>query len=78
MKSLMQDISQCSLIVSNDTGPGHLAAAFGIPVITLFSTGDPENVKPLANQMRWFRDTGDINNIPPQDVADSCLNIINS
>ena len=46
MQPLMAALAQCRLIVSNDTGPGHLAAALGVPVVTLFSTGDPANVRP--------------------------------
>ncbi len=76
MNSLMQDLSQCSLLVSNDTGPGHLAAAFGIPVITLFSTGDPDNVKPLAPRASWFRDLGNINDINAEEVSKACLKIL--
>ncbi len=76
MKSLMQDLSRCSLVVSNDTGPGHLAAAFGIPVVTLFSTGDPDNVKPLAAKAAWFRDLKNIDDIQPEEVSKACLKLL--
>jgi len=38
LKSL---IRRCSLLITNDTGPRHFAAAFGIGVITLFGSTDP-------------------------------------
>ena len=72
----MEALSQCSLLISNDTGPGHLAAALGLPVITLFSTGDPDNVKPLARHARWFRNETDINQIRVADVATACLELL--
>ena len=76
MEPLMAALSQCSLLVSNDTGPGHLAAALGLPVITLFSTGDPDNVRPLSRNARWFRNETDINQIRVADVATACLELL--
>lgn len=34
-------ISRCRLIIANDTGPCHMAAAFGVPLVTLFGPTDP-------------------------------------
>jgi lipopolysaccharide heptosyltransferase II len=38
---LKELIRRCSLVVANDTGPCHIAAAFGIPLVTLFGPTDP-------------------------------------
>jgi len=76
MAPLMQALAGCRLLVSNDTGPGHLAAALGLPVITLFSTGDPENVKPLAKRSLWFRNEADINQIMVSEVEEACLQLL--
>ena len=75
LEPLMDDLARCRLVVSNDTGPGHLAAALGIPVLTLFSTGDPDNVRPLAPRARWFRDAGDINRIRVDAVLSASLDL---
>lgn len=34
------------LVVSNDTGPGHIAAALGVPVVLLFGPTNPARVHP--------------------------------
>jgi len=38
--SLKGVVSRASLMVTNDTGPRHLAAAFGVPLVTLFGPTD--------------------------------------
>lgn len=78
MEPLMEALSQCSLLISNDTGPGHLAAALGLPVITLFSTGDPDNVRPLSKHARWFRNKNDINQIRVSDVEQAGWELLNA
>jgi heptosyltransferase-2 len=40
--SLKEIVRRCDLMVTNDTGPRHIAAAFGVPVVTLFGPTDPQ------------------------------------
>lgn len=47
LNELCGAISLCDYFISNDTGPVHIAAALEIPTLTLFSTGDDENVGAL-------------------------------
>jgi heptosyltransferase-2 len=35
-------IKRADLLVTNDTGPRHFAAAFGTPVVTIFGSSDPQ------------------------------------
>ena len=41
LAQLKELVRRCSLMVSNDTGPCHIAAAFGVPLVTLFGPTDP-------------------------------------
>lgn len=40
ISSLKAIVGQCKVMVTNDTGPRHLAAALGVPVVTLFGPTD--------------------------------------
>jgi len=40
--SLKEIVRRCDLMVTNDTGPRHIAAAMNVPVITLFGPTHPE------------------------------------
>ncbi len=40
--SLKEIVRRCDLMVTNDTGPRHIAAAFDVPVITLFGPTHPQ------------------------------------
>ncbi|HKJ03433.1 MAG TPA: glycosyltransferase family 9 protein [Longimicrobiales bacterium] len=39
-------LSLCDLVVTNDTGPMHLAGAVGVPTVTLWGPSDPGEVGP--------------------------------
>lgn len=41
ISGLKELIRRCRLMVANDTGPCHIAAAFDVPLITLFGPTDP-------------------------------------
>jgi ADP-heptose:LPS heptosyltransferase len=64
-KSLLQG---ASLFIGNDSGPAHMAAAFGLPVVVLFGPSDPIAWAPwrTANEVLTGKD--DIQRISPQDV----------
>jgi heptosyltransferase-2 len=38
-------LSLCDLVVTNDTGPMHLAGAVGTPTVSLWGSSDPEEVR---------------------------------
>jgi heptosyltransferase-2 len=39
--ALKEVVRRCDLMVTNDTGPRHIAAAFDVPVVTIFGPTDP-------------------------------------
>jgi len=52
LKSL---VKRSKLMVTNDTGPRHFAAAFGVPVGTIFGATDPRWSETLYSQERQVR-----------------------
>jgi heptosyltransferase-2 len=40
--SLKEVVRRCDLMVTNDTGPRHIAAAFDVPVVTVFGPTHPQ------------------------------------
>ena len=41
-------LNTCNLLICNDSGAGHLAAAFSIPSVVIFGKGDPKAVMPIG------------------------------
>ena len=46
LRELMVVLSACELLLTNDTGPTHLAAALGTPVVAIFGSTSPELTGP--------------------------------
>ena len=46
VRELMAVIKRCRLFVTNDTGPMHIAAAFGVPVVAVFGPTDWRTTSP--------------------------------
>ncbi|HUJ11677.1 MAG TPA: glycosyltransferase family 9 protein [Verrucomicrobiae bacterium] len=42
--------SRCSVVITNDSGPMHIAAAVGTPVVAIFGPTDPELTGPFGKQ----------------------------
>lgn len=55
VRQMMAVISQCGLFVTNDSGPMHVAAAFGIPIVALFGPTNPTTTSPLSDTVRIVR-----------------------
>ena len=50
---LLMLVRQSDLFIGNDSGPGHVAAAFGVPTFTIFGNNLPELFAPQHLQSRW-------------------------
>ncbi|UCE63786.1 MAG: lipopolysaccharide heptosyltransferase II [Nitrospirota bacterium] len=57
IRQLLVIIKRCSLFLTNDTGPMHIACAFGVPVVAIFGSTDPAHTAPPSNLSRTVRST---------------------
>ncbi len=66
MARTKQLMAHASLFVGNDSGPAHMAAAFGVPVIALFGPSDPVTWAPWRTSSEVLTSQGPIHKIAPQ------------
>ena len=52
LRQLLSLMAGCRLIVANDSGPMHLAAAMGIPLVAVFGSTDERATGPLGTRIR--------------------------
>jgi ADP-heptose:LPS heptosyltransferase len=71
-KSLLQS---ATLFVGNDSGPAHMAAAFGIPVVVLYGASDPVIWAPWKAESEILVDAEAIANIKPAGVIQAIDNV---
>jgi heptosyltransferase-2 len=45
-------LADARLVVANDSGPGHLAAAVGAPLVSVFGVTEPEKTRPWGPRVR--------------------------
>ncbi len=50
IRELMSLIKQCSVFITNDSGPMHIAAALNIQVVAVFGSTDPEKTGPMGEK----------------------------
>jgi len=48
LKELVALLRRARLVISNDTGPGHLGAALGVPLVMMFSWSNPARIYPYG------------------------------
>ncbi|GAB4471206.1 MAG: glycosyltransferase family 9 protein [Burkholderiaceae bacterium] len=46
-------LSGAQLVVANDSGPSHVAAAVGAPLVTIFGVTDPARTRPWTPDAEW-------------------------
>ncbi|HYO80214.1 MAG TPA: glycosyltransferase family 9 protein [Bryobacteraceae bacterium] len=65
-------LSRAALFVGNDSGPAHMAAAFGVPVVALFGPSNATVWAPWRTQSRVLQNKEDITRIALEDVLAAC------
>lgn len=55
LTELIAELRACRLLVTNDTGTMHLAAALGVPTVSIFGSTEPVLTGPLGDRHRIVR-----------------------
>lgn len=64
-------LASAATFVGNDSGPAHMAAAFGLPVVVLFGSSDPDIWGPWRTPSEVLRSPAAIDDIPASSVLDA-------
>ncbi len=68
-----------TVFVGNDSGPAHMAAAFGVPVVVLYGSSDPVIWAPWRTKNAIFlAGAAGIASIQAEDVVESALQLADS
>jgi heptosyltransferase II len=59
IRELMAATKRCRLLLTNDTGPMHIAAAFGVPVVAVFGPTDWRTTSPYGQERSIVREPVD-------------------
>jgi heptosyltransferase II len=55
LHQLVEELRKCTLLLTNDTGTMHLAAALGVPTVAIFGSTEPDWTGPLGTQHTVLR-----------------------
>jgi heptosyltransferase II len=59
IRELMALVTRCRVLITNDTGPMHIAAACGVPVVAVFGPTDWQTTAPYGQERSVVRETVD-------------------
>ncbi len=59
IRELMAVVKRCRLLITNDTGPMHIAAACGVPVVAVFGPTDWRTTSPYGQERSIVREAVD-------------------
>ena len=59
IRELMAVVKRCRILITNDTGPMHVAAACGVPVVAVFGPTDSRTTAPYGQEQSVVREVID-------------------
>lgn len=72
---LAEELLNCQLLITNDNGPGHLAAVLGIATLSLFGPTDPKVWRPIGPHAKVMRSSS-LSSITPSEVLEKVRQLL--
>jgi ADP-heptose:LPS heptosyltransferase len=69
-------LAGASIFVGNDSGPAHIAAAFGRPVVVLFGSSEVDNWRPWRTENTVLTNQDGIHSIAVSEVAEAIESLV--
>jgi ADP-heptose:LPS heptosyltransferase len=76
LPDLKNMLAGASLFVGNDSGPAHMAAAFGLPVVVLFGTSNPVIWAPWKTRAETLVRPQGLGGLAVDEVYQACLRCV--
>jgi ADP-heptose:LPS heptosyltransferase len=71
----MAAIAESSLVLAADTGAGHLAAGYGVPVVSIFGPTDPDEFRPYTSRGIVLKEGEATDAVRPEQVLDAARSL---
>lgn len=65
----MAAVASSAVHLSADTGSGHIAAAYGVPTVTVFGKGDPERFRPYSEVGTVLKHSDRPSDVSPGEIV---------
>ena len=75
LKQTMSLLSSASVFIGNDSGPAHIAAAYGVPEVVIFGNSDSVVWKPWRTKSQILIAPGGIARISAEQVLDAVTRV---
>ena len=73
----MAAVAESHLHLAGDTGTGHIAAAYGTPVVSVFGPTPPERYRPWSARARVLRDDSkSVEAVSPDLILAEALSVL--
>ena len=76
LETVKRVLSGASLFIGNDSGPAHMAAAFGVPCVVLFGPSDPAIWGPWQTPHRVLQSPAGLSAITFEECLDAAQELV--
>ncbi len=76
LEKTMQMVAASSVHLAADTGTGHMAAAYGVPVVSVFGPTDPAIYRPYTDQGKVLKVSQKTADVEPQQVVQAAREML--